>query len=110
MVPNIASELSRPGWTCYARSATAKPTVPWLELGAAVNAGVAYVGNVGTAVMDFTALGDTVNVAARMQQHAVAGQFLVASGVADDLMADAPRRRLDLRVREQPLDAFLLAH
>ena len=40
---------------------------PWLKLGAAVNAGVAYVGNVGEGVVDFTALGDTVNVAARMQ-------------------------------------------
>ena len=29
---------------------------PWLELGVAVNAGVAYVGNVGGAVVDFTAL------------------------------------------------------
>src|ERR1700686_752393 len=33
---------------------------PWLQLGAAVNAGVAYVGNFGEAVVDFTALGDTV--------------------------------------------------
>jgi adenylate cyclase len=30
---------------------------PWIELGAAVNAGIAYVGNIGTAVVDFTALG-----------------------------------------------------
>ena len=28
---------------------------PWLDLGLAVNAGVAYVGNVGGAVVDFTA-------------------------------------------------------
>ena len=35
---------------------------PWLELGVAVNAGVAYVGNVGGAVVDFTALGDPVNI------------------------------------------------
>ncbi len=81
---------------------------PWLELGAAVNAGIAYVGNVGTAVMDFTALGDTVNVAARMQQHAAGGELLVAQGVADDMTANAPRRTLSLRGREEPLDAFLV--
>ena len=81
---------------------------PWIELGAAVNAGVAYVGNVGAAVMDFTALGDTVNVAARMQQHAAGGEFLVAQGVADDMMANAPRRTLGLRGRKEPLDAFLV--
>ena len=49
--------------------------------------GVAYVGNVGGAVVDFTALGDPVNVSARMQQHAAGGELLVASGVADELMA-----------------------
>jgi adenylate cyclase len=31
------------------------PEGPWLELGAAVHAGIAYVGNIGTAVVDFTA-------------------------------------------------------
>ena len=81
---------------------------PWLEVGVAVNAGIAYVGNVGGAVVDFTALGDPVNVAARMQQHATGGEMLVASGVADDLIAKAPRRTLDLRGHEQPIDAFVL--
>jgi len=59
--------------------------------------GVAYVGNVGGAVVDFTALGDPVNVSARMQQHAAGGELLVASGVADELMGVTPRRRLNLR-------------
>jgi adenylate cyclase len=81
---------------------------PWLEVGVAVNAGVAYVGNVGEAVVDFTALGDPVNVAARMQQHAAGGELLVAPGVADDLMVKAPRRILNLRGHEQPIDAFVL--
>ena len=81
---------------------------PWLRLGAAVNAGVAYVGNVGAAVVDFTALGDTVNVAARMQQHAAAGELIVARGVADELTAHAPPRTLQLRGREQPTDAYVL--
>lgn len=82
---------------------------PWLEIGCAVNAGVAYVGNVGDAVVDFTALGDVVNVAARMQRAAAAGELLVASGIDDELVAHAPRRRLTLRGREQPVDAFVLA-
>lgn len=81
---------------------------PWLELGVAVNAGVAYVGNVGAEVVDFTALGDTVNVAARMQQDAAGGELIVAGGVADELVAYAPRRTLTLRGREQPMEAFVL--
>jgi adenylate cyclase len=82
---------------------------PWLEIGCAVNAGVAYVGNVGEAVVDFTALGDVVNVAARMQRAAAAGELLVAAGIDHELVGHAPRRRLELRGREQPVDAFVLA-
>src|SRR3954451_2362092 len=81
---------------------------PWLDLGVAVNAGVAYVGNVGGSVVDFTALGDPVNAAARMQRHAAAGELLVASGVADDLVARTPRRVLPLRGYGQPIDAYVL--
>ncbi len=82
---------------------------PWLQLGAAVNAGVAYVGNVGGPVVDFTALGDPVNVAARMQQHASGGQLLVATGVADDLTTGSPRRPLILRGHQEPVEAFVLS-
>jgi adenylate cyclase len=81
---------------------------PWLEVGVAVNAGVAYVGNVGEAVVDFTALGDPVNVAARMQQHAAGGELLVASGVADDSVTKTPQRTLNLRGHKQPINAFVL--
>lgn len=81
---------------------------PWLELGVAVNAGVAYVGNVGGAVVDFTALGDPVNITARMQQHAAGGEMLVAAGVADELMATIPRRALQLRGHMRSIDAFVL--
>jgi adenylate cyclase len=81
---------------------------PWLEVGAAVNAGMAYVGNVGGVVVDFTALGDPVNVAARMQQRAAGGELFVAAGVADELAARAPRRTLTLRGHDQPVDAYVL--
>ncbi len=50
-----------------------------LSIGAAVHAGPAFVGNVGSeGVFDFTALGDTVNVAARMQSIAGSGEFVVS--------------------------------
>jgi adenylate cyclase len=81
---------------------------PWLELGCAVNAGVAFVGNVGQAVVDFTALGDPVNVAARMQASAAGGELLVAAGIEDPVAANAPRRELTLRGRDAPVQAFVL--
>ena len=80
----------------------------WIDVGVAVNAGVAYVGNVGDAVVDFTALGDAVNVAARMQSHAAAGELVVAAGIDSDLAVDAPRRCLQLRGRAEPVEALVL--
>lgn len=82
------------------------PGGPWLAVGVAVNAGIAYVGNVGDAVVDFTALGRPVNAAARMQQRAAGGELLVASGVADELMAGTQRRTLSLRGQDEPIDVF----
>jgi adenylate cyclase len=83
-------------------------TGPWIQLGAAVNAGNAYVGNVGDTVVDFTALGDPVNVAARVQRCAGGGELLVTEGVADELLAGAPRRQLSLRGRERDVAVRVL--
>jgi adenylate cyclase len=83
------------------------PDGPWLDLGVTVNAGVAYVGNVGGAVVDFTALGDPVNAAAKMQEHAAAGEVLVAAGV-DRAVEGGPVRSLQLRGSDAPMDAFVL--
>lgn len=80
---------------------------PWLDVGVAVHAGVAYVGNVGGSVVDFTALGRPVNAAARMQQLAAGGELLIASGVADEVTADMPRRALSLRGQDEPIDVFV---
>jgi adenylate cyclase len=52
---------------------------PWLRLGVGLDVGRAYVGNVGSGeVKDFTALGDVVNTAARLQSSADAGQIVIS--------------------------------
>jgi adenylate cyclase len=52
---------------------------PWLRLGIGVDIGPAFVGNVGSGeVKDFTALGDVVNTAARLQASAEAGQIVLS--------------------------------
>jgi len=52
---------------------------PWLRLGVGLDVGRAYVGNVGSGeVKDFTALGDVVNTAARLQSAAEAGQLVMS--------------------------------
>jgi adenylate cyclase len=86
------------------------PEGPWLTLGVAVNAGVAYVGNVGGAVTDFTALGDTVNVGARMQGEAAGGEVLIRAGLSREPQAGLPRRTLNLRGHEEPIETLVLSH
>jgi adenylate cyclase len=52
---------------------------PWLRLGVGLDVGRAYVGNVGSGeVKDFTALGDVVNTASRLQSSADAGQIVIS--------------------------------
>jgi len=84
---------------------------PWLALGGAVNSGTAYVGNVGGEVVDFTALGDTVNTASRMTSSAAAGEILMSetvyASVAEEF-PDLPRRTLTLRGKEAQLAARVL--
>jgi adenylate cyclase len=59
-------------------------------------------------VVDFTALGDPVNVAARMQGAAAAGELLVRRGIDDELTAHAPERTLHLRGREESVEAVVV--
>ncbi|MDR1203861.1 MAG: adenylate/guanylate cyclase domain-containing protein, partial [Peptococcaceae bacterium] len=54
--------------------------------GIGVHCGPAVVGNIGNvARMDYTAIGDTVNTAARLEANAPAGKILVSRAVADAL-------------------------
>jgi len=81
-----------------------------LPVGVAVHAGTAYVGNVGTGVIDFTALGDTVNTAARLQAIAEPGELILS----DEAYASAPpslsaeRRTISLRGRHEPLTVHVV--
>lgn len=83
-----------------------------LPLGVAANAGVAFVGNVGSgSVLDFTALGDAVNVGARLQAHASPGEIVLAASLYPLIEADHPGGRPDrvvLRGRDEPVDVVVL--
>lgn len=53
-----------------------------VSFGIGVNCGAAVVGNIGCDFrMDYTAIGDTVNTAARLESNAKAGQILISSDV-----------------------------
>jgi adenylate cyclase len=80
---------------------------PWLPVGVGINAGQAFVGKVGTAgVQQVTALGDTVNTAARIQGQAAPGELLFAETLYEsvaDLYPNLERRELAVRGREDPV-------
>ncbi len=74
---------------------------PWVPIGIGVNTGTAFVGAVGPAEhVEFTALGDAVNVAARLASAAGASELLTTSltAIAASVEVDgAERRQLVLR-------------
>ena len=52
---------------------------PWLPVGIGLDVGRAFVGNVGSGeVKDFTAIGDVVNTASRLQGSAAAGEIVLS--------------------------------
>ena len=66
------------------------------------------MGNVGSGtVLDFTALGDAVNLGARLQSYATPGEVVLASElyalVADD-HPGARSERIEVRGRDEPVD------
>jgi adenylate cyclase len=86
--------------------------LPDLPLGVAATAGVAFVGKVGSGtVVDFTALGDAVNIAARLQSHAADGQVVLAADLYELVATEHPdalRSSVDIRGRDEPVDIAVL--
>ena len=77
-----------------------EPGGPWVPVGAGVHAGRAWFGIVGEGShIELTAVGDTVNVAARLAAAAGPGEVLVSAdaAAASDLPAGMPRRSLELK-------------
>jgi adenylate cyclase len=59
---------------------------PFVELGIGIDLGEAFVGNIGErALYDFTAVGDVVNTASRLQGEAAGGEIVLSERVAEGL-------------------------
>lgn len=75
--------------------AMARETGECLGVGVGVHYGPAVVGNMGSQRrMDYTAIGDTVNTAARLEANAPAGKIYVSRAVADALGSRARTKSL----------------
>ncbi|MCA1569871.1 MAG: adenylate/guanylate cyclase domain-containing protein [Chloroflexi bacterium] len=84
----------------------------WLPLGAGVHSGTAYVGAVGEGQhTEFSALGDVVNVAARLASAAGGGEILVSDATAEAgglQVAELQRRSLELRGKSTRTEVVVL--
>ncbi|MGQ9595152.1 MAG: tetratricopeptide repeat protein [Anaerolineae bacterium] len=83
-----------------------------LALRIGLNLGEVVVGGLGSDLrLDYTAVGDTVNVAARLQELAQPGEILVARSVAEAARAAftfEPLGLVEIRGRREPVEAYRL--
>lgn len=83
-------------------------TGPELEVGIGIDFGEAFLGNIGTgSVQDFTAVGDVVNTASRLQGQAAGGEVVVSARLGEHLDASlGVPERLTLKGKSEPLDVY----
>jgi len=81
---------------------------PRLEVGIGLDVGPAYVGIVGDGaeIRDFTAIGDVVNTASRLQAVAGGGQIVMSETVATTAhVTDGSVTTLELKGKVEPVAA-----
>jgi adenylate cyclase len=78
----------------------------WLPVGIGIHTGTAYVGIVGNeeSTADFTALGDNVNITARLASQAAQGEILIsdsAYSAANSDLGELEHRQLELKGKSE---------
>ena len=85
-----------------------RPEAPEVEVGIGLDFGEAFIGNIGNAsVHDFTAIGDVVNTASRLQAQAAGGEIVVSARLAAYL--DRPPgqlEQLEIKGKQDPVPAY----
>jgi adenylate cyclase len=84
------------------------PDGPFAEVGIGLDYGEAFVGNVGKrSLYDFTAVGDVVNVAARLQGQAKGGEIVASGRLVEQLAAPVGERiEVELKGKAEPVVAY----
>jgi adenylate cyclase len=81
---------------------------PFVEMGIGLDFGEAFVGNIGQrALFDFTAVGDVVNTASRLQSQAKGGEVVLSERVASGLPVRLGEQvQLELKGKAEPQIAY----
>jgi adenylate cyclase len=84
--------------------------LPTLKMGLGINTGQVTAGNIGSSKrMDYTVIGDAVNLASRLCANAAGGQILVSESTHRELKSKMPSKRLEpIRVKgkDQPVETY----
>jgi adenylate cyclase len=91
----------------WARAATGERQ---MQVGVGLNCGPVVMGNMGSEEqMNYTVIGDTINLAARLCSAAQSGQVVISKAVADVLGKEAKLKKLEpvmVKGKEKPIDIF----
>lgn len=111
--PNHALVAVRAAQALLQATGHGDPGGPWIQIGIGVHTGEAFIGAVGTqgGITDVTALGDSVNIAARLGANAGPGEILVSQETYLDAGFDLgglENRDLTLKGRSKSVSVYAL--
>ena len=110
--PDHALRAARAGLGLQKAAGRIRQNGDWPRFRVGINTGPAIVGNVGTEKQrSFTAIGDTTNLAARLQTAAEPGQVVLGQTTYEAVAETAKTRpigELDLKGKSAPVSAYVL--
>ena len=108
---NYRRNAVRAGIELLRATGHAEASGPWLPIGVGVHSGVAFVGSIGTerGTYEFAALGETMNLGARLVAAAGTGEVVISNAIWPDVAGDlqAERRALNLKGIDGPVTAYV---
>jgi len=84
------------------------------KIGIGINKGKAVSGNIGSEQqMNYTVIGDTINLGARLCSHAKSGEILISKSVKDILKKDYNFKEIspiEVKGKSKPIDVWIYNH